>query len=118
MTGWLLCLLGRHDWDPYGQCQRNWMHVQTEPGDTWIGMAHLLRGTEYADGPYSRVSRRRYAAQEAAGRELQARLAAMGEDVSLELCEDAFTWPDHGESLITVVRDRQERRTHDRLAPR
>jgi hypothetical protein len=83
------------------------MHVQTRPGDTWMGMAHLLRGTEYTDGPYSRVSRRRYEAKKAAGLELQARLAALGEDVSLELCKDAaFNWPDHGESIIALVRNR------------
>lgn len=104
MSDWLLCLVGRHDWDEFGECRRNWQHVQMQPGDTLRGLGHLMAGTDWTDGPYGRVAKRRHDAKMARGLDLQRQLAALGEDVSLELCKNA-AWNGYGDALIAVVED-------------
>lgn len=96
------CLIGRHDWDEYGECRRNWQHVQ--------GMYDPAVWLSYG-GPWSRVARLRRAAKVRAGEALQAELAELGEQVTLEMCMEVARDPRLTASVLEIARERRARRS-------
>jgi hypothetical protein len=100
----LRCFLGFHDWSEFGDCARC-AKVRTTPADYVEGLGHLLAGTDWR-GPWTRVAERKYEAKREAGRRLQGQLAALGADVSLELCVWYARERDTAESLLRLAEDR------------
>jgi hypothetical protein len=62
--------------------------VRVTFADYMEGFGCLVRGEDW-DGPWSRAVRRRFEESRQRGAALQAELAAIGANVSLELCRDA-----------------------------
>lgn len=99
MRNWLKCLIGLHDWDEYGECRRNWTHVQGKyDAGVW-----LIYG-----GPWSRIARLRYLDRQRLGKEFQRQLAALGVEASLEMCEDVATNKELSEAMLDIAKLRSK----------
>lgn len=105
MSGWVRCLFGFHDWDQYGECRRNWKHVQGKyDRSVWLTYG----------GPWSRVAYLRARDRERLGREFQRQMNALGQDVSFELSKHVAQEPELADAMLAVVRARPTERLGSR----